>query len=84
MDILAFCRKRSLATDGFKIKQIVDWNRKFTEQSKILLNIELPQNFPEKYEKSISKIADGCLVARLGKDLNENSFDKMITRSKTV
>ena len=84
MGILAFCRNRSLATDGFKIKQIVDWNRKFTEQSKIMLNIELPQNFPEKYEKSISKIVDGCLVVRLGRDLNENSFEKMITRSQTA
>lgn len=64
MDILAFCRKRSISTDGFRIRQIVDWNREHTEQSKILLNIALPKQFPEKYEKSIAKIADSCLVAR--------------------
>ncbi len=80
MDILAFCRKRSIATDGFRIKQIVDWNRKLTDQSKILLSIELPDHFPEKYEKTIRKAVDNCLVARLGKGLNENSFESSISR----
>jgi len=84
MDILAFCRKRSIATDGFRIRQIVDWNRKLTDQSKILLNIGLPDQFPEKYEQSIGKIVDSCLVARLGRGLNENSFEKLITRSAST
>ena len=81
MDILAFCRKRSIGTDGFRIRQIVDWNRKLTDQSKVLLNIELPHNFPEKYEKTIRKAVDNCLVARLGRGLGESSFEKLITRS---
>ena len=81
MDILAFCRKRDIATDGFRLRQIVDWNAKLTDQSKILFNIELPDHFPEKYEKSIHKLVDNCLVARLGRGLNDNSFEKKITRS---
>lgn len=81
MDILAFCRKRSIPTDGFKLRQIVNWNRKLTDQSKILFNIELPDHFPEKYENSIHKLVDNCLIAGLGRGLNENSFEKMITRS---
>ncbi len=84
MDILAFCRKRSISTDGFRIRQIVDWHAKRTDQSKVLLSIELPHNFPGKYEKTILKAADNCLVARLGKGLNENSFEKSITRSETT
>ena len=82
MDILAFCRKRSIATDGFRIRQIVDWNRKLTEQSKILLRIELPENFPGKYEGSVAKMVDDCLVARLGRGLKVNSFEKSISRPK--
>ena len=82
MDILAFCRKRSIATDGFKIRQIVDWNRKLADQSKVLLTIVLPVDFPEKYEKSVEKMVDGCLVASLGRGLNESSFDKLVTRSE--
>jgi len=81
MDILAFCRNRSIATDGFRLRQIVDWNSKLTDQSKILFNIELPDHFPEKYESSIHKFVDNCLVAKLGKGLNENSFESSISRA---
>jgi len=81
MDILAFCRKRSIATDGFRIKQIVDWHTKQTDQSKVLLRIELPRGFPEKYEDTIRKAVDNCLVARLGKGLNENSFASSVSRA---
>jgi len=84
MDILAFCRKRNIATDGFRIRQIVDWNRELTDQSKILFNIELSDRFPEKYEKTIHKLVDNCLVAKLGRGLTESSFEKMITRPATA
>jgi hypothetical protein len=47
-----------------------------------LLSIELPHNFPEKYEKTIRKAVDNCLVAKLGRGLNENSFETKITRMK--
>jgi len=83
MEILAFCRKRSIDTDGFKISQIVDWHAKQTDQSKVLLRVELPDHFPEKYDKTIGKAVDTCLVAKLGKGLNENSFTSSITRSRT-
>ena len=55
MEILAFCRKRDISTEGFKIRQIVDWNRKHTDQSKVVLQIELPDHFPQKYDKTIGK-----------------------------
>ena len=83
MDILAFCRKRGIAIDGFRIRQIVDWNRKHTGQSKVLLNIELPDHFPEKYEKTIGKAVDNCLVSKLGKGICQASFEKSIVRSHT-
>ena len=84
MDILAFCRKRSISTAGFRISQTVDWNRKLTDQSKILLDIKLPAHFPEKYEKAVKKFADNCLVARLGRGLNDSSFENSISRSEGV
>ena len=82
MDILAFCRKRHLAPDGFKIRQIVDWNRKGTDQSKVVLDIVLPDHFPAKYEKSVKKFVDNCLVKSLGKGLNANSFESSISLAK--
>ena len=82
MDILAFCQKRSISTEGFKIRQIVDWHKKHTDQSKVILSIELPEHFPEKYEKTIGKAVDNCLVANLGKGIRPDSFEKAITRSR--
>ena len=81
MDILAFCRKRDISTDGFKIRQIVDWNKKHNDQSKVVLKIELPDHFPAKYDKTIGKAVDNCLVANLGKGLSADSFERSITRS---
>jgi len=82
MDILAFCRKREISTNGFIIRQIVDWNRNRTDQSKVLLSIELPDHFPNKYDKTIAKAVDNCLVANLGKGLSPDSFERTITRSR--
>jgi organic hydroperoxide reductase OsmC/OhrA len=81
MDILAFCRKRNIRTEGFKIRQTVDWHRKHTDQSKIMLSIELPAQFPGKYEKTIAKAVSNCLVARLGQGISAASFERTITRS---
>ena len=80
MDILVFCRKRDIATEGFSIRQIVDWNRRHTDQTKVLLHIGLPAHFPAKYVKTITKAVDNCLVARLGQGLNQASFVKSISR----
>ncbi len=81
MDILAFCRKRNIPTEGFKIRQIVDWHRKHTDQSKVRLSIELPAQFPEKYEKTIAKTVNNCLVAKLGQGISAASFERTVTRS---
>jgi len=81
MDILAFCRKRGISIDGFKIRQVVDWNRKHTDHSRVVLKIELPDHFPSKYDKTIGKTVDNCLVSRLGKGINPDSFKSIITRS---
>ena len=79
MDILAFCQKRNLTTDGIKISQIVDWDKKNTDQSKVVLNIQLPSDFPEKYVKAIGKAVETCTVARLGKGISDSSFETVFT-----
>ena len=82
MDILTFCRKRNISTEGFKIRQIVDWNKKETDQSKAVLKIKLPDHFPPTYDKAIGKAVDSCLVASLGRGISEDSFESVIIRSQ--
>jgi len=45
------------------------------------VHAEFEINFPEKYVQSVHKFVDNCLVARLGRGLNENSFEKVISRA---
>jgi hypothetical protein len=80
MDILAFCRKRNISTDGIRIRQIVEWNRKHTDRSKVLLKITLPDHFPPKYDKTIGKTVAGCLVAKLGEGIGPATFESVIKR----
>jgi hypothetical protein len=44
-----------------------------------LLSIELPAEFPEKYEKTIGKAVENCLVANLGQGISAASFKTTIT-----
>ncbi len=80
MDILAFCRKRDISTSGITIRQLVDWNRDKPDQSRITLQIDLPPYFPEKYDEVLGRAVDRCLVANLGRGLDETSFDRQISR----
>jgi len=81
MDILAFCRKRDISTEGINISQTVDWNRTDPGRSRIALQVELPAHFPEKYDDVLGRAVDTCLVARLGRGLHSSSFTRKITRS---
>ena len=58
----------------------MDWNRKYTDQSNVVLHVDLPGHFPKKYDKSIGKTVDNCTIARIAKDLSSNSFQHKITR----
>jgi len=62
----------------------VDWNRKHTDRTRVLLEIMLPDDFPAKYDKSIGKAIDSCLVAKLGKGIDPASFKNVISRKKVV
>ncbi|MCB2227156.1 MAG: OsmC family protein [Desulfarculaceae bacterium] len=62
---LSFCRARQIPTDGMKIKQT---NYFETEpQMKLVrveLALELPEGFPAKYEKAVTRAMDLCAVKK--------------------
>jgi len=45
-----------------------------------MLELHLPDHFPKKYDKAIKKSIDNCMVSKLGKGLNSNSFQYNIIR----
>ncbi|MDX9715276.1 MAG: OsmC family protein [Dissulfurispiraceae bacterium] len=63
--VLSFCRKRDIPTDGISIVQKMEYkkNEKGKEElHKIVLELILPADFPEKYIDAVKKSAGLCSV----------------------
>lgn len=63
--ILGFCAQRGLPTEGIRIVQRMHANP--FEQgmlNKVELEIQVPEDFPEKYHSALVRSADQCLVKR--------------------
>ncbi|NEV63506.1 OsmC family protein [Thiorhodococcus minor] len=61
---LKFCQSRKLSTDGLRLW--MDWepSRSDPSASRVLLRLQLPEGFPEKYRAGILKAMDLCAVKR--------------------
>lgn len=75
---LNFCHSRDLPTEGMNLSMrcIKDPEKKLF--SKMILNLELPQDFPEKYRKSIVRAMELCAVKKHMMDAPE--FDIVTTQ----
>ncbi len=65
--ILSFCQERNIPTDGISINQemvYIPIDEGKMKLDKIVLNITIPPDFPEKYQKAIIKVADQCAVKK--------------------
>jgi len=69
--VKSFCDQRGLSTENIRLKQAQNFNptKKIIDQ--IEISIEIPQDFPEKYEKALITTASLCAVKRhLREDIN--------------
>ena len=62
--VLGFCRNRNLPMDGMKIIQRMEIDPTSGMVTKILLDIVLPEGFPEKYKDAVIRSADQCKVKK--------------------
>jgi putative redox protein len=62
--VLAFCRSRSISTDNIKITQTVIRNDATHMVEKVMIDIDLPPDFPEKYKAAVIKTAQSCSVKK--------------------
>ncbi|MBU1628304.1 OsmC family protein [bacterium] len=62
--ILSFLKERKINTKGIKVtlKAIGDKEKKM--YTKVILDIQLPHDFPEKYKNAIIKSAELCSVKK--------------------
>lgn len=62
--VLSFCKQRGISTEGLEITQRMDVDP-FTHMiNKVILDINLPEGFPEKYKEAVIRAADQCAVKK--------------------
>ena len=62
--VLSFCQQRGISTDGVRIVQSLEVNPLTGLVGKVLLDIQLPPEFPEKYKTAVIRAADQCAVKK--------------------
>lgn len=66
--VKSFCDQRGIPSENIKLKQAQNFNpiKKIIDQ--IEIQIQIPQDFPEKYEKALIHTASLCAVKKHLKD----------------
>ena len=59
---LKFCRTRNIDTTNMRLKMGYSWDRDQRRYPKMSIQLELPENFPDKYRNAIVKAMDQCVV----------------------
>lgn len=72
-----FCDARSLDTDGISIEQNVKWDSINNKIGTIIIDIKVPDDFPEKYYPALIRAADQCAVKKTMQDPPD--FDVKVT-----
>ncbi len=62
--VLGFCRQRGIPAEGIQLRQRLETNPFNGMVSKVLLDIELPADFPEKYRSAVIRVAEQCAVKK--------------------
>ena len=62
--VLGFCKTRGIPTDGIEIDQDIEFDPIKQRIGKVVLDIQLPDNFPEKYKDAVIRAADQCAVKK--------------------
>jgi putative redox protein len=62
--VLDFCLGRKIPTDGIGVTMRIHKNDGTKMMTRIDLEIKLPQDFPEKYEKAVVRSVDLCWVKK--------------------
>lgn len=62
--VLEFCKARSISTRGIRVIQRLEEDAKTKMVSKLLLEIQLPDEFPERYTPALIRAAGSCSIKK--------------------
>jgi len=61
---LQFCRQRQLPTDGMGLSLDIERDPDTRKLLKVMIDIQLPAGFPEKYQRAIVRATEQCSVKK--------------------
>lgn len=60
--IKSFCDSRGISTDNIEIIQKVNYDNATNKISKVIIEVQLPKDFPDKYKESVLLSTNQCAV----------------------
>lgn len=66
--VIGFCQARSIPTENIRITQDHEFDAKTGKMSRIKLQVHVPEDFPEKYHKTVQRAAALCAVKKTIED----------------
>lgn len=60
--VLGFCRQRNIPADDVRLIERFDVDRSTGMVKRVMLDIEVPPDFPEKYKAALVRSAEHCAV----------------------
>lgn len=82
--VLFFCQARNIPTEKIKLMLRIERNRESKMVSRIVIEILLPSDFPEKYREQLAKVADKCTVKKhLENPPHFDIYTKIIEKTDT-
>jgi len=73
---LAFCEARGISTDGMSLTMKCEWSPEEHRYTRVVIELETPPDFPEKYRKAIARAMEQCTVKRC--ILNPPEFETVV------
>ena len=64
INVIVFCQRHGISADKIKLILLFDRNQKTRMIEKIIIEIQLPVDFPEKYKNAVIRSADLCSVKK--------------------
>jgi putative redox protein len=62
--VLGFCQQRGIPTEGLRLVQRLEVDRMTGTVAQVLLDIEVPPGFPDKYKPALVRAAEQCAVKK--------------------
>ena len=62
--VLGFCRQRGISTEGIRLIERFDTDRASGMVTRVEIDIEVPESFPEKYKAAVIRSAEQCAVKK--------------------